>query len=727
MQDVYLTIKDLAKYLKVKQSTIYNWVNNDLVPVSKVVGQWRFKQSEIDEWIKNGNKNGKQNNGQKVKKSGRFALVKEPEKNRIEEDEHKDTIEKREFFRLDKKFPVRYNLAKDPNRIFNATGNNISEGGIFIETEDLESNLLSYLKIHKVRLTLIIEFPHDGHLVQVDTELVWSINYKKVNNRMGLGLKFCDIAPEAHSKVHSYIQEYDISANGMPQLRLNTPIHFESTIVVKQSSESVYELLANINSFPEFIDCVKSVNVINKTEDQIISEWSMEIDGLLLNWQQLNKLDKRAGFIRFKLIKGDFDKYAGEWRIKPLLTGTEITLTMIVDWGMRSVLRKYVEPILEKKTKQTFHKVLDGLKNKMWSNKTSELVKFAFMVHPYDLEVIDIQFNEPACRTKRKWFLEKMFEYTPPFDCAHVTGVHSLTGKKIEGELIYFPFLPKQILTMDSSFIFERVVEAAKIAESTGAKILGLGAYTAGVGRKGVFVAKALNIPVTTGTSYTIAIGIEATLKAAGEMGINLKQAKVVIIGATGAVGGVFSQILAEKVSRLTLVARNENKLRVIADFIAQNSRANVEYTKDINQAVGSADIIVTATSTPGVLIDMKLIRPGTLIYDMSVPKNIPLETANQRRDVLVVDGGTVRPPGEVNFNFYFGLAPGECYACMAETMILTLEERFESYSIGGNISLEKVKEIAALGAKHGFKIAALRSFGRQITKAQIEQVRRSR
>ena len=30
---------------------------------------------------------------------------------------------------------------------------------------------------------------------------------------------------------------------------------------------------------------------------------------------------------------------------------------------------------------------------------------------------------------------------------------------------------------------------------------------------------------------------------------------------------------------------------------------------------------------------------------------------------ILVVDGGTVRPPGDVNFNFYFGLAPGSCYA----------------------------------------------------------------
>ena len=59
MEDAYMTIKELTKYLKVKQSTVYNWVNHDRVPASKVVGQWRFKRSEIDEWIRSSNNNNK--------------------------------------------------------------------------------------------------------------------------------------------------------------------------------------------------------------------------------------------------------------------------------------------------------------------------------------------------------------------------------------------------------------------------------------------------------------------------------------------------------------------------------------------------------------------------------------------------------------------------------------------------------------------------------------------
>ena len=60
MEDIYMTIKELARYLRVKQGTVYNWVNNERIPAFKVVGQWRFRRSEIDEWIRNSTKRDKQ-------------------------------------------------------------------------------------------------------------------------------------------------------------------------------------------------------------------------------------------------------------------------------------------------------------------------------------------------------------------------------------------------------------------------------------------------------------------------------------------------------------------------------------------------------------------------------------------------------------------------------------------------------------------------------------------
>jgi fatty aldehyde-generating acyl-ACP reductase len=54
-----------------------------------------------------------------------------------------------------------------------------------------------------------------------------------------------------------------------------------------------------------------------------------------------------------------------------------------------------------------------------------------------------------------------------------------------------------------------------------------------------------------------------------------------------------------------------------------------------------------------------------------------------ERDDVLVIDGGMAELPGaEPDSHFNFGLSPGMGFACLAETVLLALEGRYESYSL---------------------------------------------
>jgi excisionase family DNA binding protein len=48
----FVTIKDISKYLKVKESTLYSWVHNGLIPFYKLNGLLRFDMDEIEIWIK---------------------------------------------------------------------------------------------------------------------------------------------------------------------------------------------------------------------------------------------------------------------------------------------------------------------------------------------------------------------------------------------------------------------------------------------------------------------------------------------------------------------------------------------------------------------------------------------------------------------------------------------------------------------------------------------------
>lgn len=337
-----------------------------------------------------------------------------------------------------------------------------------------------------------------------------------------------------------------------------------------------------------------------------------------------------------------------------------------------------------------------------------------------------IHIFDPGTSTKRPEVLKKFLELTPAFYACPIQGTKSLTGREVEGHLVMCPLLPDQILDHDPRFVIEKVCDAARVAEKLGIKLLGLAAYISLVGKRGSLVAKRVSVPVTTGTAYTIATAYDAALYAAERVGIQLRTCSAAIIGATGTIGGACSVMLSAQVSQLILVARNKQRL---AD-LAISLKCDVEILKttdDPNEAVRGADVVICCTNSPTALIGVDSLKPGSVVCDVSQPHNISSEVVEQRKDVLVIDGGVVKPPGDVNFNFNFGLAPGLAFACMAETMILALEQRYECFSLGGNISLAKIREIAALGRKHGFQIANLRSFDQEVTEEQIERVREAR
>jgi predicted amino acid dehydrogenase len=105
-------------------------------------------------------------------------------------------------------------------------------------------------------------------------------------------------------------------------------------------------------------------------------------------------------------------------------------------------------------------------------------------------------------------------------------------------------------------------------------------------------------------------------------------------------------------------------------------------------------------------------------------PRNVSRRVVALRDDVLVIEGGVVQVPGQADFGFDFGFPPGQAYACMAETMLLAMEARYECYSIGREISLERVKEVSQLATKHGFRLSGLRSFERVLTDSDIGRIR---
>ncbi len=350
--------------------------------------------------------------------------------------------------------------------------------------------------------------------------------------------------------------------------------------------------------------------------------------------------------------------------------------------------------------------------------------KFAFIIHPLDVSDVSRKFS--IAKYMPDVIVEKALQLIPPFKASHITGVRSLEGKEAEGWFIACPLTAKQIMNLNQELVINKIIQAGKVAEKLGAKIVGLGAFTSVVGDAGITIANNLNIPVTTGNTYTVATAIEGTKRAAQLMGHDLANSHLVVIGATGSIGKVCSLIMAREVKHLTLVGRDKSKLHNLAQKILYETGTAAVVTSDIRKALKTANIIITVTNSVDTIIEPEYLQSGSVICDVARPRDVSKRVVEQRDDVLVIEGGVVDVPGNVNFNLDFGFPRGTSYACMAETMMLSLEGRYESFSLGRDLTVAKVEEINNIAKKHGFKLAGLRTFERAVTDEQIRRIKRN-
>jgi len=50
----WVSMKEIMQYLDVSRETVLQWISNRNMPASKVGRLWKFKKSEVDEWIHSG-------------------------------------------------------------------------------------------------------------------------------------------------------------------------------------------------------------------------------------------------------------------------------------------------------------------------------------------------------------------------------------------------------------------------------------------------------------------------------------------------------------------------------------------------------------------------------------------------------------------------------------------------------------------------------------------------
>lgn len=329
---------------------------------------------------------------------------------------------------------------------------------------------------------------------------------------------------------------------------------------------------------------------------------------------------------------------------------------------------------------------------------------FAFVIHPLDPKR-DVARKYPRLARVLPTPLIHLFStFWPPVYLSQVTGVRSeATGEEVEGWIVACPLTAQQTLRLPPSLVYAKIVQTGRLAQKLGARLLGLGAFTSVVGDGGVTVAHRLGMPITTGRSLTVAVAVEALEEAARTKGIPLQAASVAVVGATGCIGSACAEMLAPLAGELVLVGRQESRLEEEQARVSAAGGRRVHISTQVSSVCG-ADLVISATGAARPVIEPEHLRQGAIVCDVAQPPDVSPRVARERTDVWVFEGGVVSMPGAADLGFDLALPPGKTYACMAEAMVLALEGRYESYSLGKRVQIGQVREIAQLAHKHGFR-----------------------
>ena len=252
----------------------------------------------------------------------------------------------------------------------------------------------------------------------------------------------------------------------------------------------------------------------------------------------------------------------------------------------------------------------------------------------------------------------------------------------------------------------EFMEQAVEMAAQWGAKVIGLGSMTGVVGGQGKYLAEHSPVPVTTGNSLTVFAAIENVHHIAAELEIDLRHETVAVVGVPGSIATACAKLLAPHCGHLILVGRRPSDR---ASALAEELGATLEF--DIPKAVARAKIVVSATST-GHCIEQSMLKPWSVVVDVAIPTDI-CEAHATRDDVLILSGGLTQIPDCMPRSskflwFHHGMIP----SCLAETMVLALEERPECFSLGRSLDVERIRQIGAIAKSHGFDFSRYFSFG---------------
>lgn len=392
--------------------------------------------------------------------------------------------------------------------------------------------------------------------------------------------------------------------------------------------------------------------------------------------------------------------------------------------------------------------------------------KVGFLTHFIDAGTV--RAGDPSLNVLDDGRLEELVEKILPLGTPAIAGSKNIIGEN--GKAVHITFAGLSLTSaMCRNAISNKATQpqielcrkaAQVLKEEEQVEVVGLGQYSSIVTNNGRLIPET-GVGLTTGNSLTAYLAMEAVKSRLREKGINIKAAKIGIIGAAGNIASILAELFSDNAGGVILLGnsnkishqkavrtarniyqkaakellengctRTEGLARWLIDSGTLQKIQNGEFRLDdpllyekLEKIVGprlflrvvrSIDdfrecrVVIVATNAAKPFLNPEHFSPHTIICDLSVPHNCGPALIHNNKSIEVIFGGVAHlPHGECIPVKGFPLEAGQVYGCMGETLLLGLEGFKKPFSLG-NITLRQVEWIGEIAQKHGFSPLAV-------------------
>ena len=137
-----------------------------------------------------------------------------------------------------------------------------------------------------------------------------------------------------------------------------------STTTISAQVDRVYAIAQDVEKFPEYMPNVKSIEVIDREGNRVVTKWVGEVEDLRIRirWTEEDIWDPPAKTCAFRQLEGDYKTLRGIWRFTDLGDGTtrfDSELELEYDVPLIGPL---IKGLIAKKAKENLDQTLAAIK-----------------------------------------------------------------------------------------------------------------------------------------------------------------------------------------------------------------------------------------------------------------------------------------------------------------------------------------------------------------------------